>query len=100
MDEMLRAISSYPNGTYLQIEWADAGVILGGVIDTIYQTSNGYQEEISSFREYYACAFRIKDVIKNMSGNAYHANSLMEISMEAPPTTITLRDDKIVWKAQ
>lgn len=99
MDEMLRAISNYPNGTYLQIEWADAGVILGGVIDTIYQTDNGYPEGTSGFREYYVCAFRLRDVIKNLSGNAYNANSLMEISMEAPPTTITLRNDELVWKA-
>lgn len=99
MDEMLRAISNYPNGTYLQIEWADAGVILGGVIDTIYQTDNGCPEGTSGFREYYVCAFRLKDIIKNVSGNAYNANSLMEVSMEAPPTMITLRDDEIVWKA-
>lgn len=99
MDEMLRAISNYPNGTYIQIEWAEAGVILGGVIDTIYQTDNGHPEGTSGFREYYACAFRIRDVIKNLSGNAYSANSLMEVSMESSPTRIALRDDELVWKA-
>ena len=99
MDEMLRAINGYPNGTYLQIEWANAGVILGGIIDTIYQTDNGLPEGTSNFKEFYACAFRIKDVIKNTTGNAYNANSLMEISMEAPPTRITLRDDTLVWQA-
>lgn len=99
MDEMLRAVNEYPNGTYLRIEWEDANVLLGGVIDTIYQTNNGHPEGTSTFREYYAFAFRIKDVIKNMSGNAYSENSLMEISMETPPTSITLRDERPVWKA-
>lgn len=99
MDEMLKAISGYPNGTYLQVEWTEADLILGGVIDTIYQTDNGVPEGTSGFREFYACSFRIKDVIRNMSGHPYSVNSLMEISMEAPPTVITLRDDRPVWKA-
>lgn len=99
MDEMLEAISHYPNGTYLKIEWASANLLLGGLIDTIYQTDNGNPEGTSLFREFYACSFRIKDVLQNMSGNTYYVNSLMEISMEAPPTKITLQDDTVVWSS-
>lgn len=99
MDEMLTAISRYPGGTYLKLEWASAGLLLGGVLDTVYQTDNGKPEGTSLFREFYACTFRIKDVLQNMSGNVYNVNSLMEISMEAPPTRITLQDDTVVWSA-
>lgn len=97
MDEMLRTISQFPNGTYLKLEWASANVILGGIIDTIYQTDNGKPEHTSTFREYYACAFRIKDVIQNQSSIQYSANSLMEVSTEAPPSRITLQNDVVVW---
>lgn len=98
MDEMLKAISHFPNGTYLKLEWINANVILGGIIDTIYQTDNGKPENTSTFREYYACAFRIKDIIQNMSSIQYSINSLMEVSMEAPPSKITLQNDVIVWR--
>ena len=97
MDEMLKAISRFPNGTYLKLEWTAANVTLGGIIDTIYQTDNGKPENTSTFREYYACAFRIKDVIQNLSSIQYSANTLMEVSMEAPPSKITLKNDVVVW---
>lgn len=99
MDEMLKAISQYPGGTYLKIEWASANLLLGGILDTIYQTDNGKPEGTSLFHEFYACAFRIKEVLQNASGTPYPVNSLMEISMEAPPTRITLQDDTVVWSA-
>lgn len=36
MDKMLTAISKYPNGTPLMIEWSDGGIV-SGEIDTIYE---------------------------------------------------------------
>ncbi len=98
MDEMLKAVSRFPNGTYLKIEWADARLSLGGILDTVYQTDNGKPENTVSFREYYAFAFRIKQVLRNMSGTPYTVNSLMEISMEAPPTGIMLESGEVVWQ--
>lgn len=98
MDEMLKAVSRFPNGTYLKIEWAASGLLLGGTIDTVYQTDNGMPERTSSFREFYAFAFHIKDVLKNESGNAYNVNSLMEVSTQTLPSRITLENDVTVWE--
>lgn len=97
MDEMIYAISQYDNGTYLVMEWENAGLILGGQIETIYQTDNRKPERVTTFREFYACAFRIINILKNLSANAYYSNSLMEISYEAPPSRISLEDGTVIW---
>lgn len=97
MDEMIYAISQYVNGSYLVMEWENAGLVLGGQIETIYQTDNGKPERVTTFREFYACAFRITRILKNLSANAYYANSLMEISSEAPPSRISLEDGTVIW---
>lgn len=98
MDDMMRAISQYPNGTYLKLEWAHEGLILGGTIDTIYETDNGKIEGTSSYREYYACAFRIKNVFENPNNSVYPTGSLIEISPDTAPTSIALEDGTIVWR--
>ena len=41
IDDMVREISKYPNGTYLKIEWENSQLVLEGIIDTIYETDNG-----------------------------------------------------------
>lgn len=100
MDEMMAALSRYPNGTYVKIEWTASNLILGGVIDTVYQTDNGLPSVVPDYREYFAAAFRIKDVYMNNSGNAYTPRMVMEVSYLACPSKITLEDETLVWQAQ
>ena len=66
MDEMMREISKYPNGTYLKIEWENSQLVLEGIIDTIYETDNGLEEDDTGYMEFYACSFRIEKIIKNV----------------------------------
>ena len=97
MNEMLKAISQYPNGTYLKLVWPHEGLILGGVVETIYETDNGRIEGTSNYREYYACAFRVKQNIQNTGTLSYPYNTLLEISPETAPVMISLEDDTIIW---
>ena len=64
MDEMMREISKYPNGTYLKLECEDGQLVLEGIIDTIYETDNRLDEEDIRYREFYACAVKIKKIIQ------------------------------------
>ena len=44
MDEMMKRINKFDNGTYLKVEWQNGQLVLGGRIDTIYETNNGLEE--------------------------------------------------------
>ena len=106
MDDMMRILSKLPNGTYIKIEWDSAMLALGGIIETIYQTDNGMPETVSGFQEYYAAAFRIKDVLKNESGRVLILDGGADtLSLDIAPATsfhasgveITARNaDKII----
>lgn len=98
MNDMMQEISQFPNGTYLRMTWAHEGLILGGTIDTIYETDNGRIEGTPSYREYYACAFRIKRVFENPNNSVYPEGSLIEISPDTAPTMIALEDGSLVWR--
>ena len=99
MDEMMRLLSSFPNGTYIKVEWDSAKLSLGGVIETIYETDNGLPETVSDYKEFYAMVFRIKDVLKNESGQVYSGNMVMEISEMSAPNRILSQHDMIIWQA-
>ena len=94
MDDMMKEISKYPNGTYLRVEWDNGQLALDGTIDTIYESDNGLDEEDTA----YACAFRVKKIVRNENDIDYAVDSLIEISIENQPTRITLLDGSIVWE--
>lgn len=98
MDEMMKQISKYPNGTYLRVEWQHGQLVLEGKIDTIYESDNGLEEEEDGYKEFYACAFRIEKILNNNINKRFILNSLIEISIENEPTVITLKDGCILWK--
>lgn len=98
MDEMMREINKYPNGTYLKLEWEDRQLVLEGIIDTIYETDNRLDEEDTRYREFYACAFKIEKTIQNLEDKDCNINNLIEISVENQPSLIMLYDGSIVWK--
>lgn len=97
MDEMMRKISAYPNGTILRISWDSGRVVIEGAIDTIYETDNGVEEDEKEYLEFYACAVFVKRIIKNLSNKPLVTNRLIEISIENPPSKIELADGTVIW---
>ena len=97
MDEMMKEISKYANGTYLKVEWESGKLILDGRIDTIYESDNGLDEEDAGYKEFYACAFRVENILENSKDTICTVGSLIEISVENQPTLITLQNGSIVW---
>ncbi|CVI70072.1 hypothetical protein NDGK_01753 [Clostridiales bacterium CHKCI001] len=99
MDEMMKRINKFGNGTYLKVEWENGRFVLGGRIDTIYETNNGLEEDEVGYREFYACAFKIEKIFQNFTNEILKENGLIEISIENQPTLITLSNGKIIWKS-
>lgn len=98
MDEMMKVISRYSNGTYLRVEWDNGQLVLEGKIDTIYESDNGLEEEDDEYKEFYACAFSVENVLNNLKNKECHTGRLVEISMENEPTLIALDDGNIIWR--
>ena len=98
MDEMMKVINKYANGTYLKVEWENGQLVLEGKIDTIYESDNGLEEEDDEYKEFYACAFRIENIVNNPNDKGCHIDGLIEISVENEPTLIALDDGNIIWR--
>ena len=98
MDEMMKQISKYSNGTYLKVEWEQGKLVIEGRIDTIYESDNGLDEDDNRYKEFYACAFRIDKIIKNLINKDVKLNSLTEISVENEPVRITLQNGTVIWE--
>lgn len=99
MDEMIQKISVYPNGTYLKVIWP-YGEEIEGIIDTIYETNNGLDEDEDGYEEFYACALKVKKIIRNLKENKTNVNQLIEISQKNQPIRIILKDGGIIWEEQ
>lgn len=95
---MMKAVIQYADGTYLRVEWEDGRCILEGKIDTVYESDNGLEEEEDGYREFYACAFRVEDIVNDPDEKACHVGCLIEISIENEPTLIALGDGRIIWR--
>lgn len=80
MDKMMQKISAYPNGTLLRISWDSGKTAIEGIIDTIYETDNGAEDDEDQYQEFYACAVLVKRIIRNRSstppGSEYVNRSL------------------------
>ena len=98
MDDMIKKISAYPNGSYLRLIWDYKKTIVERVLDTIYETDNGLDENDKGYQEFYACVIKIKKVVRNLDGKELDINQLIEISRETQPTSIELKDGTIVWE--
>lgn len=98
MDELLKAINKYPNGTKLIVSWKN-GVEIEGEIDTNFETNNMLDMDEEGYQEYYACAFNVL-AIKNSSQEQsdIEIGGLIEISMQDPPLSIMSENGKIIWK--
>lgn len=97
MNKMMRHLSTCPNGTFLRISWDFGKVVIEGTLDTIYETDNGAEMEEEQYQEFYACAVLIKRIVRNLSGGPLTVNSLIEVSVENPPSKIELVDGTVIW---
>ncbi len=96
MDELLRSINKYPNGTKLIIV-LNSGVKIRGEIDTIYETDNGLEPDEDGYKEYYACVLKVKALLDNTKDEAINIGALIEVSMQEPPLAIWLEDNTKIW---
>ncbi|EAD0694743.1 hypothetical protein EDX87_00865 [Listeria monocytogenes] len=98
MDEMLREINKYPNGTVLIIKWKN-NLMLKGEIDTIYETDNGLEMDSDDYIEFYACSVKVLEILSSpIEGTELVVDSLIEISMQNSPSEIMLENDVVVWR--
>lgn len=97
MDELIKSVSLYPNGTYLRLYFENNTVIIEGEIDTIYETNNGLEEDEEGYKEFFACAILVKKVVRNLISADISVGSLYEISIENKPICIELADKTILW---
>lgn len=57
MDEMMKRINKFDNGTYLKVKCENGRIVLEGRIDTIYETNNGLNEDELGYKEFFVCDF-------------------------------------------
>jgi hypothetical protein len=97
MDEFIKVLNHYPNGTKLIIEWKD-GLRIKGLLDTIYETDNGLELEDEDYDEYFACALKILSIENNLSGKVLSENTLLEVSKQNKPSKIFLENGVLIWQ--
>ena len=97
MDEMMKIIGRYPNGTFFKVSWGLREIIIEGVLDTIYETDNGLEGD-EGYQEYFACAFRINKIVQNLDSLDLKQGQLIEISKYNSPSSIELEDGTVIWQ--
>ena len=99
MDLMMEEIVKHPNGTVLTIFWSNRNLILQGKIDTVYESDNCLEENNPDYKEFYACACEIINIIQKPIEFEKKVGDLIEISLDNLPSLISLLDGTIIWKA-
>ena len=80
------------------MEWENGQLVLEGKIDTIYESNNGLEEDDAGYKEFYACAFSVENIVDNLKNKECHIGGLIEISIENEPTRIALDDGSVIWR--
>ncbi len=96
MDDLIRSINKYPNGSKL-IVTLNNGAKIKGEIDTIYETDNGIDPDDDGYKEYYACVFKVESFLDNIRTEDINVGALIEISMQDPPLGVWLEDNTKIW---
>jgi len=97
LDNLIKAISQYPNGTNLIVEWSN-GLELKVKINTIYESTNGLNDDDDGYKEFYACAVEVLSIINNQNNtDGILEGGLIEILMEDCPKSVKLEDGTYVW---
>ena len=98
MDEMMRAIIKFPNGTGLIVEMKNRGLITG-FIDTIYKDDNDLDFESEGYEEYDSCVIYVTKLSRDHNGEIYQPGQLTQINCKTPVEQIQLFDGTVIWKS-
>lgn len=98
MDELLKVLLNYPNGTKLYLKWK-SGYEIVGKIDTVYETDNGLEMNDEAYEEYYACAIKVDKVVCRPKGivDFIKEEDLIEVSKYNKPDHVMLYDGLTNW---
>ena len=97
MDELIKAIDKYENGSKLIYEFEDGGKVLGET-DTIYESDNGLDLEDEEYEEYYAAIIKVISIIQDSDVTKdIQINGFMEIFYKCPINRIKLEDVSFIW---
>ena len=97
MDDLIRAIDDYPNGTRLIVEWLNGYTVLGE-IDTIYDSDDGEEPGDDNYQVTYICVFHVLEILNRSIEKEYFGKGdLIEISMKNPPSRVFTIDGKVIW---
>lgn len=92
---LFKDISEEPHKVYI-LKFED-GSILEVEQDTCYETDNGLDEDDEQYQEYYACAMRIRNVIKDATiEKRYKEHMLIEINYLNYPKSIIDSNSKTI----
>jgi len=101
VDDLIDCLAKFDNQTLLIVEWEDGGKIKGR-IDTMYGTDNGLEDDENAYKEYFAVALEIKEIIKEgIQVEGAEIGSLVEISIiGTDPYRVSLEHGTVLWQKQ
>ena len=86
MSPLFRLISDNPNAVF-RFELTDNSVVTAR-LDTCYETNNGYEDDERGFEEYFACLFKIEEIVQNKA--RYKKGDFIEINYHNFPKSIKI----------
>jgi hypothetical protein len=98
LDNLIKRLSSFPNGTVLFIDFLN-GLSIKGKLDTIYETDNGLEMDEEGYLEYYACSIKIEKIINQSKKIDEHIKegNFIEISKYSELLRVYLEDGTVIW---
>lgn len=97
MDELIKAIDKYENGTKLIYEFEDGGKVLGET-DTIYESDNGLDLDEEGYEEYYVAVVKIISVLQYSDiTKDIKIDSLVEVCYKSLISKIKLENGSLIW---
>ena len=85
MDTFIDEIGEYPSGTIIIVKWKNK-LEVKGIIDTVYDTNNGLDDDEDGYKEFYACLLEVIEIVKESAiYSDMDTEDLIYVSMKNPP---------------